>query len=218
MQYDLIIFDWDGTLSDSISIISLALRESFEAVGLEMPSEEIAREVIGLGLQDAIKGMRNGKEDQFSPFIMEEYRKRWHAHSDSVHLFDGARQMIQNLHSSGRTLAIATGKSRRGIDRSLEVSAMKLFFSSTKTPDETLPKPNPDMILEILQELNVKPEKTVMIGDTTHDLQMAKSAGVDAVAVTYGAHSADRLKSIPYKFKANNINQVESFLLNTNSM
>ena len=194
MRYGLLVFDWDGTIIDSASTIAECIRLAAGDLGLEVPTKEQASHVIGLGLHDALRlavpGLTAGRTSEF----VARYRHHFLAREDSMALFGGMRQLIASL-SASRPLGIATGKSRRGLERALEASGLKPYFQASRCADETHPKPHPAMLLELMDELDVPAARALMIGDTSHDLEMACAAGVDALAVTYGAHAEEGLRS-----------------------
>lgn len=196
MRYRLIVFDWDGTLIDSAGAIAECIQEAARELGLEVPARERASHVIGLGLHEslrlAVPDLPAGRSMEF----VAAYRRHFVAREDSMRLFPGADAMLDTLRARGHLLAVATGKSRRGLDRALAASGLRACFAATRCADETTPKPDPAMLRELMQELDALPERTLMIGDTSHDLGMAASAGVDAVAVTYGAHAEDDLRAL----------------------
>jgi len=194
MKYPLIVFDWDGTIIDSAAIIAQCIQEASRDMGLEVPDAGRASHVIGLGLLDAMTLAVPGLPAQRYPEFVAHYRRHFLAREDSMRLFDGMRELLDRL--SGRhLLAIATGKSRRGLERALEASKLKPYFAASRCADETTPKPHPAMLLEIMDELAVQAEAALMIGDTSHDMEMARAAGVDALAVTYGAHPREGLRA-----------------------
>jgi phosphoglycolate phosphatase len=194
MSYSLIIFDWDGTLIDSAGTIVECIQQASADLGLEVPDRERASHVIGLGLHDslrlAVPGLPAERYDEFVGL----YRRHFLAREDAMRLFPGIEELVKNL-SRTRLLAIATGKSRRGLDRALQASGLKAYFSASRCADETTPKPQPTMLLEIVAELEVSVQDSLMIGDTSHDMEMAHGAGVDALAVTYGAHAEPALRA-----------------------
>jgi phosphoglycolate phosphatase len=192
MKYALIVFDWDGTILDSPSAIAECIRQASGELGLEVPDHERATHVIGLGLHDAMRIAVPGLAAQRYAEFVDCYRRHFRAREASMQLFAGMRELLEDL-SSRRALAIATGKSRRGLERALDATALRPHFRASRCADETAPKPHPAMLLEILDELSVRPEAALMIGDTSHDLEMARAAGVDALAVTYGAHPQESL-------------------------
>jgi phosphoglycolate phosphatase len=194
MKYRLLVFDWDGTIIDSASTIAECIRLAAADLGLDVPTKEQASHVIGLGLHDALRyAVPQLRPEQMSEFVAR-YRYHFLMREDSMGLFDGMRNLIEGM-SKVRTLAIATGKSRRGLDRALDSTGLKPYFQSSRCADETNPKPHPAMLLELLNEFDVAPNAALMIGDTSHDLEMARAAGVDGLAVTYGAHPENSLRA-----------------------
>ena len=194
MKYSLLVFDWDGTIIDSASTIAECIRLAAADVGLPVPTKEQASHVIGLGLQDALRHAVPSLEPERVPEFVERYREHFRASEHTMDLFGGMRELIASLRKE-RILGIATGKSRRGLDRSLEATGLKPYFQASRCADETHPKPHPAMLLELMDELGVAANSALMIGDTSHDLEMARAAGVDALAVTYGAHAEKSLRS-----------------------
>lgn len=194
MRYPLIVFDWDGTILDSPSAIAECIRSAAAELELTVPDFERASHVIGLGLEDALRTAVPELPAARYPEFVEAYRRHFRASEVSMPLFPGMRELIAEL--AGRhTLAIATGKSRRGLERALDASTLRPHFRASRCADETTPKPHPAMLLELMGELGVSPEATLMIGDTSHDMEMARAAGVDAIAVTYGAHREAGLRA-----------------------
>jgi phosphoglycolate phosphatase len=194
VRYPLIVFDWDGTILDSSSAIAQSIQRAAGELGLEVPDFERASHVIGLGLAEALRTAVPELPPARYPEFVECYRRHFRASEASMRLFAGMRELIVAL--AGRhTLAIATGKSRRGLERALDATALRPHFRATRCADETTPKPHPAMLLELMEQLGVPPQKTLMIGDTSHDLEMARAAGVDALAVTYGAHAEPGLRA-----------------------
>ncbi len=194
MSYSLIIFDWDGTLIDSAGIIVQCIQQASADLGLEVPDRERASHVIGLGLHDSLRHAVPGLPPERYAEFVGLYRKHFLAREAATRLFPGIEDLLKNL-SQTRLLAIATGKSRRGLDRALEASGLKAHFSASRCADETTPKPHPGMLLEIMEELKIPARDSLMIGDTSHDVEMAHGAGVDALAVTYGAHAEPALRA-----------------------
>jgi len=196
LRYSLIVFDWDGTLLDSAGGIAECIQEAARDMHLPVPERATASHVIGLGLHESLRtAVPTLPEDQYRTFAAA-YRRHFLARQGSMALFDGVRELLQDLSAAGHRLALATGKSRLGLDHALESTALRRFFAASRCADETDPKPHPAMLLELLQQLEYAPGQALMIGDTSHDLEMARSAGVDAVAVTYGAHPADALRAL----------------------
>lgn len=195
MKYRLIVFDWDGTLIDSADTIVECIQQASLDFGLPVPDRQRASHVIGLGLRDALRAaVPSLPAERYAEFA-EAYRRHFVAREEAMRLFPGARELLLELSRRGHKLAVATGKSRRGLDRALQAADLKDCFAATRCADETHPKPHPAMLRELMQTLAVHPAQALMIGDTSHDLDMAKSAGVDAIAVTYGAHAAEALRA-----------------------
>ena len=194
MPYKLLVFDWDGTIIDSASTIAECIRDASRELGLAVPDTERARHVIGLGLQDALSKAVPDLAAQHYPEFVAAYRKHFIVRKDSMQLFDGMRELLDEL-SRSHILAVATGKSRRGLDRDLEFHSLKPLFAGSRCADETNPKPHPAMLMELMSELAMAEKQTLMIGDTSHDMEMAHAARVDALAVTYGAHPEAGLRA-----------------------
>jgi len=195
-RFDLVVFDWDGTVVDSTAMIARCIQKAAADLGLAVPSLERASHVIGLGLQDAlaraVPDLPPARIGEFS----DRYRFHYFACEPEIVLFDGVRELLVELAEGGAQLAVATGKSRRGLDRAFGATGLGMFFSASRCADETHPKPHPAMLLELTEQLGVDVGDTVMIGDTTHDLEMARAAGTAAIGVTYGAHPREQLASI----------------------
>ena len=195
-RFDLIVFDWDGTLVDSTAMIALAIQKAAEDLGLVVPTLEQASHVIGLGLNDAlaraVPELPLTRIDEFSA----RYRIHYFAREPEIVLFDGVRDLLSELSEQAVPLAVATGKSRRGLARAFEATGLGMLFGSSRCADETNPKPHPAMLLELASEFAVAPDRILMIGDTTHDLQMASAAGAHGIGVVYGAHPRDQLLAL----------------------
>jgi phosphoglycolate phosphatase len=195
-RFDLLVFDWDGTLMDSAAHIASALQSAFRDLGLPVPSTAAARHVIGLGLEDAMMYLNPGLDRARYAEMADRYRVHFLAGDQDVGLFPAVATGIAALNQNGYLMAVATGKSRRGLDRSLSATGLVSYFHASRCADEGFPKPHPEMLQMIMEMLGTVPDRTLMIGDTTHDLQMAQNAGVAAVAVSYGAHLTEDLKSM----------------------
>ncbi len=195
-RYDLIVFDWDGTVMDSTAIIARSIQMACHDVGLPIPDDKAARYVIGLGLDQALRHAVPTLTEAQYPSLVASYRQHFFAQDGEIPLFEGARETIAGLSESGYQLAVATGKTHAGLTRAMESSDMTHYFQATRTADRTFSKPNPAMLLELMDELSVSAERTLMIGDTTHDLQMAHNAQVDVVAMGHGAHSEEQLLAL----------------------
>ena len=188
MKYELIVFDWDGTLLDSAGAIVQAIQSACIDLALPVPENSKARHVIGLGLVDAMRhAVPDLPPDRYQAMV-DRYRFHYLAGDHKLTLFDEVPEMLARLHAAGHILAIATGKSRLGLDRALEHSGLRHLFQASRCADECHSKPHPQMLHELMAEFAVAEASTLMIGDTSHDVLMATNAGVDALAVTYGAH------------------------------
>jgi len=196
MRYSLLVFDWDGTLIDSAGAIVWCIQSACRDLGLPVPDDARASHVIGLGLQDALAYAIPGLAPSEYGRVVERYRHHFLARDPQIPLFPGAQAMLSGLRDSGHLLAVATGKSRAGLARALDNTGLRPLFDSTRCADQCAPKPAPDMLLELMAELGTSETNTLMIGDTAHDLQMAAHAGVQAVAVSYGAHSKADLAAL----------------------
>jgi phosphoglycolate phosphatase len=192
-RFDLVVFDWDGTLSDSTAAIARAIQDAAADLGLPVPDDATASHVIGLGLHEALARAVPTLAPERVPEFSARYRVHYFAREAELVLFPGARELIAELRAAGALLAIATGKSQRGLQRALQASGLAGEFVASRCADQTHPKPHPAMLLELTEELMVQPARTLMIGDTTHDLQMAEAAKTAAVGLTQGAHPHDQL-------------------------
>jgi phosphoglycolate phosphatase len=194
VRYPLIVFDWDGTIIDSTGTIAECIQQAAAEMGLPVPHDERARHVIGLGLHDSLRhAVPELPASRYNDFVAL-YRKHFLAREDSMKLFPGMPGLLSRLREK-HILAVATGKSRRGLERALDAGGLRQYFTASRCADETSPKPHPAMLLELMNELNFSEEKVLMVGDTSHDLEMANAAGVDALAVTYGAHREEGLRA-----------------------
>lgn len=188
-RFDLLVFDWDGTLMDSAAAIAASIQAACRDLGLPVPGDEQARYVIGLGLNDAMAHLLPGVDPSRYPDVQERYRVHFLQRDAGTMLFPGAAETVASLHATGFLLAVATGKSRRGLDRALAATGLHLYFHATRCADEGHSKPHPGMLYALMSELGVSGEKTLMIGDTTHDMEMAHAAGVPRLGAAYGAHA-----------------------------
>jgi phosphoglycolate phosphatase len=192
-RFDLLVFDWDGTLVDSAAAIVASLQAACRDLGLPVPEEERARYVIGLGLTDALAHILPGVDAAHHPRVSERYRHHFLRHDAGIGLFAGAAELLAELHSARFQLAIATGKSQRGLARSLEATGLAPYFHATRCADQGFAKPHPGMLLALLDELAVPAGRALMIGDTSHDMEMARAAAVAGLAVGWGAHPVEGL-------------------------
>jgi phosphoglycolate phosphatase len=192
-RFRFVVFDWDGTLADSTAIIASALQQACRDVGEPEPAEYDARFVIGLGLADALRHVAPRLAVERHHELAARYRHHYLARALSIPLFEGVREMLADMNDAGHMLGVATGKSRAGLDHALDQQDVRRFFVATRCADEGFPKPHPGMLLELMSLVGADPAETLMIGDTTHDLELARNAGVAALAVAYGAHDQDGL-------------------------
>lgn len=195
-RFDLIVFDWDGTLMDSAAAIVHAIQAATEDLGYAAPPAQQARHVIGLGLADALQRAVPDLPPEAYPRMVERYRHHYLARDQELSLFAGVESLLAELAEQGYRLAVATGKSRLGLDRALDHCGLRPYFHALRCADQCHSKPHPQMLEELMQELGAEPQRTLMIGDTTHDLQMARNAGTGGVGVSYGAHAAADLHSL----------------------
>ncbi len=190
-RFDLIVFDWDGTLFDSTKLIARCIQSACADVGTTVPSDHDASYVIGLGLGDALRHAAPDFPPERYRELADRYRFHYKASQNDIVLFEGSDTMLQGLRARNHVLAVATGKSRRGLDDALHRSGLGDLFAATRTADETTSKPHPRMLLELMLELSADAGRTLMVGDTTHDLQLASNAGCASVAVSFGAHAPE---------------------------
>ncbi|MBZ8140474.1 HAD family hydrolase [Rubrivivax gelatinosus] len=211
--FDLIVFDWDGTLFDSTALIVRCIQDACRDVGVAVPSDTDAAYVIGLGLHDALKHAAPGLAPERYPELGNRYRHHWFSRQQEVVLFPGTLEMLQDLRARNHWVAVATGKGRRGLDEALAQSGLASLFDGTRTADETASKPDPTMLLELMREFGTEPARTLMIGDTTHDLLMASNAGTPRVAVSYGAHEPEAFGQYEPLHVAHSTRELHDWLL-----
>jgi phosphoglycolate phosphatase len=211
-RFDLIAFDWDGTLFDSTALIVRCIQAACRDLGLAEPSDERAAYVIGLGLLDALRHAVPELPVERYPELGRRYRHHYTARQHEIVLFEGTREMLGTLKARNHWLAVATGKSRAGLNEALASAQLQQYFDSTRTADETASKPHPLMLLELMQELGAEPQRTLMIGDTTHDLQLAANAGVACVGVSYGAHPHAEFERYAPLFVAHSTRELHDWL------
>lgn len=211
-RFRLVVFDWDGTLADSTTVIAQAIQGALRDMGETVPDDTAARYVIGLGLADALRTVAPALPVHRHGELAAHYRRHYLAREDDVPLFRGAAALLEDLERAGYYLAVATGKSRAGLDRVLARNNLAGRFHATRCADEGLPKPHPDMLLHLMDRLGVAPGDTLMIGDTTHDLELARNAGVAGVAVAYGAHDAAGLARLAPLAMAHSIAELAAWL------
>ena len=213
MKYELIVFDWDGTLLDSAGAIVHAIQSASRDLELPVPDEARARHVIGLGLAEALHYAVPDLPPERYQAMVERYRFHYLAGDRQLCLFAGVPEMLQRLHAAGHILTVATGKSRLGLDRALEHSGLGSLFQASRCADECHSKPHPQMLEELLAEFGMAATSTVMIGDTSHDLLMARNAGVGSLAVTYGAHPHEHLLECQPLTCLHNVPELDQWLL-----
>ena len=211
-QYDLIAFDWDGTLFDSTAIITRCIQAAVRDVGGTVPSDTDASYVIGLGLMQALAHAAPDVPREKYALMGERYRHHYFAHRDDISLFDGVLPMLADLKSRQHLLTVATGKNRVGLDDALHAAELRDMFHGSRTADETAGKPDPRMLHELMREFGVAPERVLMIGDTTHDLQMAVNAGCASVGVSYGAHEPAAFDALNPRFVAHSVAELHGWL------
>jgi phosphoglycolate phosphatase len=211
-RYRLIVFDWDGTLVDSTAIIAEAIQSACRDVGHAAPDDRDARYVIGLGLADAIRHVAPGIAGADMRELSERYRHHFLLRESEIALFEGAPGLLQDLRLAGYRLAVATGKTRKGLDRALATTGLGPSFDATRCADEGRPKPHPDMLLHLMETLEVTPAETLMVGDTTHDIEMARSAGAESAAVSHGAHDAHALRAAGAGFVGTSLAAVQAWI------
>ena len=211
-QFDLIVFDWDGTLMDSTGTIVKCIQASARDLGLPVPDSRAASYVIGLGLQDAMEAVLPELDPKYYPRMVERYRHHYLSQDQALVLFDGVPEMLADLAQQGYFLAVATGKSRVGLNRALDTVKLLSVFDATRCADETFSKPHPAMLHELTRELGQDLKRTVMIGDTTHDLQMAINAGASGIGVRYGAHTPEELHALKPLYAADSVAQLHAWL------
>jgi phosphoglycolate phosphatase len=192
-RFELLVFDWDGTLMDSAPVIVASLQAACADLRLPVPSDENARYVIGLGLEDAMRHILPDVSPDRLADVVERYRHHFLLRDGGTALFAGVAETVRELHAAGFRLAIATGKSRRGLTRALHATGLTDYFHATRCADEGFSKPHPGMLEYLMGALDVDRGHTLMIGDTTHDLEMAQNAAVASVAAAYGAHPREAL-------------------------
>ncbi|HEX2547669.1 MAG TPA: HAD-IA family hydrolase [Ramlibacter sp.] len=212
-QFDLIAFDWDGTLFDSAKIIVRCIQRAVADVGGTVPSDQAASYVIGMGLMEALAHAAPDVPRERYAELGVRYRKHYLDHQDDLSLFDGVLPMLLALRERHHWLAVATGKSRRGLDEVLHSVELKGMFDGSRTADETAGKPHPRMLHELMREFGTEPERTLMIGDTTHDLQMAVNAGCASVAVSYGAHTTEGFEALRPRAVVHSVAELHRWLL-----
>ena len=213
-RFDLIAFDWDGTLFDSTAIIVRCIQAAVRDVGGTVPTDKEAAYVIGMGLMQALAHAAPDVPPEKYTELGNRYRFHYIQHQDDLSLFDGVLPLLNDLRERGHLLAVATGKSRRGLDEALHSVDLRGVFDGSRTADQTAGKPHPLMLQELMAEFDVAPERLLMIGDTTHDLQMAVNAGCASVGVSYGAHEPDAFHALKPLAVVHSVRELHDWLLN----
>lgn len=212
-KYELIVFDWDGTIIDSQAHILSCMKQAFASADHMVPTDQDIRHIIGLSLASAIRKLDESLDDAEVNRIGDLYRQHFFSESaQPSELFAGAANTIEDLHAQGYFLAVATGKGRRGLDIALETTGLGQYFHITRCADETRSKPDPLMLDEILTDLDLQAEQAVMVGDTSYDVDMARNIRMDSIAVTYGMHDPDHLRNSQPTYFADSIGQVVQFV------
>ena len=212
-NFDLIAFDWDGTLFDSTAIITRCIQEAVRDVGGTVPTDQAASYVIGMALMQALAHAAPDVPPEKYPELGARYRHHYLAHQHDISLFEGVLAMLAELKSRQHVLTVATGKSRKGLDEALHTVELQGLFEGSRTADETAGKPHPRMLHELMREFGVPAERTLMIGDTTHDLQMAVNAGCASVGVSYGAHEPASFDVLKPRFVAHTVRELHDWLV-----
>jgi phosphoglycolate phosphatase len=212
-NFDLVVFDWDGTLFDSTALIARCIQSACADLGVPVPSDERASYVIGMGLAEALQYAAPDLPRERYRELGERYRHHYFARQHEIVFFDGTLAMLEALKKRGHLLGVATGKSRRGLNDALNTSMLRGLFDATRTADETASKPDPRMLVELMDEFRVVPERTVMVGDTTHDLQLARNAGTASIGVSYGAHDPNLFDGFGARHVAHSTAELHDWLL-----
>ena len=211
--FDLIAFDWDGTLFDSTALIARCIQNAVLDVGGTMPSDQAASYVIGLGWTEALAHVAPDVPRERYPELGARYMHHYALRQHDISLFGGVLEMLQALKTRQHLLTVATGKSRPGLNEALQAASLKGIFDGSRTADETQGKPHPLMLHELMAEFDVRPERVLMIGDTTHDLQMALNAGCASVGVSYGAHEPEAFHVLQPRHVAHSVRELHDWLL-----
>jgi phosphoglycolate phosphatase len=212
-QFDLIAFDWDGTLFDSTAIITRCIQLAVGDVGGVVPSDKDASYVIGLDLMQALAHAAPDVPKEKYPELGARFKHHYMQHQDDISLFAGVLPMLVALKERQHWLAVATGKNRAGLNHVLQAVELKGMFDSSRTADETAGKPHPLMLQELMAEFGVAPERVLMVGDTTHDLQMALNAGCASVGVSFGAHEPEAFAHLSPRVVAHSIPELHAWLV-----
>ena len=211
-NFDLLVFDWDGTLFDSTALITKCIQAACADLLVPLPSDAQASYVIGMGLTEALQHAAPDLPRERYKELGERYRHHYFARQHELVFFKGTVAMLHDLKARGHRLAVATGKSRRGLDEALDTSELRGVFNATRTADETASKPDPRMLVELMDHFQTAPGRTVMIGDTTHDLQLALNAGTASIGVSYGAHDHESFAGFGALHIAHSVAELHAWL------
>ena len=211
-NFDLVVFDWDGTLFDSTALITKCIQAACADLLVPVPSDAQASYVIGMGLTEALQHAAPDLPRERYKELGERYRHHYFARQHELAFFKGTVEMLHDLKARGHRLAVATGKSRRGLDEALDTSELRGLFNATRTADETASKPDPRMLVELMDHFQTAPGRTVMIGDTTHDLQLALNAGTASIGVSYGAHDHESFAGFGALHIAHSVAELHAWL------
>ena len=211
-RFDLIVFDWDGTIMDSTGLIAECIQLAARDQGLPEPSNEAAKSIIGLGVHESTRRLFPELDHAAQNAFALAFRGHYVPRDHEAPLYDGICELLGDLAHVERFLAVATGKSRAGLERAFAHSGLKSAFNFSRCADEGFAKPHPDMLLKLMEFTSVLPERTLMIGDTVHDLDLARNANVSALAVTYGAHPAETLATRPSIATFDTVSELGSWL------
>ncbi len=212
-RYEAVVFDWDGTVMDSTHSIVEAIQSACADLDLPVPAASDASWVIGLSLESALYRCVPTLTADRLPSFLDRYRFHFLSRDPEIKLFDGIVELFEVLSARQVALGVATGKSRVGLDRVMGAMRLNHHFHTTRCADESFSKPHPGMLLEIMDELGLRPEQVLMVGDTSHDIQMATSAGVDSMAVTYGAHDKPTLLRAEPTVMVSSVHEMQTWLL-----
>lgn len=213
-HYKLVIFDWDGTLMDSVGRIVSSMQAAAKTAGLPVPTAYNAKQIIGLSLPKAIEVLFEQRTAEQEQFLIEQYKHQYvELNTTPTPLFDNALNLLTRLRQTDKFLAVATGKGRAGLQRVWQATDTEQYFHTSRCADEAQSKPDPQMLLSLLEELNIEATQAVMIGDTSHDMEMARRAGVDRIGITLGVHDKEVLSQYQPKAIVDSLFELEALLL-----
>jgi len=213
-HYKLVIFDWDGTLMDSVARIVSSMQSAAKTVDLPIPLAHDVKQIIGLSLPVALKQLFSSITAKQIDEMLVQYKYQYiEGDKTPTPLFDNAKNLLTLLRENNKLLAVATGKGREGLNRVLQVSNTSDLFHTTRCAGEMPSKPDPQMLYSILSEFDIAPHEALMIGDTSHDLKMAKNAGVDSIGVTFGVHNKQVLEQYQPKAIVDSLAALQTLLM-----